>query len=295
MLQTTNSKVIWVEIKFCKCPLRKIKHIVSEVKSAMRRIEFTGGSAIGKSTVLKAAAEMRKPGDKWLTAQEARIIAAKSMQAKSSFHRLIQIWLKLNLVKKGQDNLASKILRGFHKDITYHLQDKYSDLAVLFLNQLLAREDLNPIAKLRRADYYYDLLLNKVMLFEYLQFEELIVYDEGIVHSTAAFRSEDQSGQFIEKHLHNETGMLPTAIVYCYLDEEKYIQRVLERAKIGKDIFSANNLSSHELQGICHSSLLFEADMLTVMKNHNIPVLEINMADPVKENAELVYHFIKKL
>ena len=120
----------------------------------------------------------------------------------------------------------------------------------------------------------------------------MIVYDEGIVHSTAAL-IDDRSGQFIEKHLHNETGILPTAIVYCYLDEEKYIQRVREGAKTGQGVFSVENLSSHQLQEICHNVLMTEAEMVTVMKNHNIPVIEINTAEPVKENAQQVYQFLK--
>lgn len=265
--------------------------MVSEVKSAMRRIEFTGGSAIGKSTVLKAAAEMRKSGDKWLTAQEARIIAAKSMQAKSSVHRLIQIWLKLNLVKKGQVTVASSLLKDFHNAISNHSQDKYCDLTALFFDQLLAQENLTPVQKLRRAEYYCDMLLNGVMLFDYLQFEKFIVYEEGIVHS---FRRGEKSAQFIEENLRNDTDVLPTGVVYCYLDEDKYIQRVQERAKNGQDIFSVGKLSSASLIDVCHKALECEAEIVSVMKNLNIPVLQIDTADPVKENAELVYHFIKK-
>jgi hypothetical protein len=260
----------------------------------VKRIEFIGGPAIGKSTVLKEVIKMRKHNDCWKTAEEARLYLAKTIETKTNrgkLQRLARICLKLSLTK-FQNFMASIILNEYKDTILDCLHEKYSDIVDIFLVALFKNDRINSIDKIRLAVFYFDLLLDNVMLFDYFKLNNIIVYDEGIIHNNSAFRSIEKSGKVLDNHIRKNTNVVPVGIIYCYMNLERYIKRRKERIIKGNGIFLDRKLNNFELEDLCRESLKSAKDKINVLRLYKVPVLEIDMEEPVIDNAKKAYEFI---
>lgn len=54
-------------------------------------------------------------------------------------------------------------------------------------------------------------------------------------------------------------------------------------------------LDDQELERLCRLSLKSAEDKIKVFKNHGVKILELNMVDPIMDNAQKVYDFIHEL
>ena len=149
---------------------------------------------------------------------------AKTIETKTNrgkLQRLARICLKLNLTK-FQNFMASIILNEYKDTILDCLHEKYSDIADIFLAALFKNDRINSIDKIRVAVFYFDLLLDNVMLFDYFKLNNLIVYDDGIIHNNSAFRSIEKSGEVLDNHIRNNTNVIPWNNILLYELGEVY-------------------------------------------------------------------------
>lgn len=184
----------------------------------MKRIEFIGASGVGKSTLFDELLKIRGPKDNWMSPKEAKIYLAKKEKVTGSIvQKTFQIYLKINLIKKFQAQMASIILNKHSKNIIDSLGDKYSDVASLKLDSVIEslRLDLlnknnkrNAVKELFLLKYYYDSLY-EIMLFDYLDLDRIVVFDDGIIHTNLAFSDKEKSSVVLEKHMNNKTSIIP--------------------------------------------------------------------------------------
>jgi len=126
----------------------------------MRRIEFIGGPAVGKSTVLNEVIKMRSPDESWITVEETKIHLAKTIELdKKKLQRLMQIYLKQNVLKKYRYSMASNILNCYRNSVLVRMNEKYSDIADLFMNRIIKSDRINSLHKMGLTSFYFNLLL----------------------------------------------------------------------------------------------------------------------------------------
>ncbi|MDQ2085658.1 hypothetical protein RBH29_04320 [Herbivorax sp. ANBcel31] len=262
----------------------------------MKRIEFIGAPAVGKSTVLQEVLKMRRNNDKWLTPGEAMVKIAKSINYKKSIlFRIIHLCLKLNLMKSQQVNMASIILKKHDQDVLSNVQEKYNDIANLYVNELFKNENINSIHKLKLSSSYFNILFKEIMVLDYYQLDNLVIYDEGIIHNNSAFKNEELCGQVLKKHIDDKSDVIPRGIIYCYMEEKQYLERRKKRINNGKKIIFDMNLKNDQFEEMCIRALKRSEDKIKVLENYDVPILKIHMSQSIQENTKYVYDFIKNM
>lgn len=259
----------------------------------MYKIEFIGAPAIGKSTVLEKTVTLRSKNDSWLTSKEAKIkIAINKKYKKFNMQKLFQFCLKMGIIKGMHNYLSAFILKEDEKYIWDNLNAKYNDLVFLFLNEINNNKDLNSMVKMKLINFYYGLIKEYIIL-DYFIFNNLLVYDEGIIHNNDAFKNEKICGEFIQKNIQQKTNIIPSGIIYCFInDGSVYLKRRIERIKKGNGIFLERQLNNKEIELLCSRSLKSANNKVNILKKYNIPILEIDMSNPIEDNAKKVYKFI---
>lgn len=262
----------------------------------MYRIEFIGAPAIGKSTVLKETIKLRGKNDFWLTSKEARIKIAKNKKYnKFNIQKLFQFCLKMDIFKKMHNSLSSFILKEYENYIWDIANSKYNDLVNLFLNDIYSRKDLSSMEKLVFISFYNSLLIKEYMIFDYFKINNLLVYDEGIIHNNEAFINEKLCGEFIKKNIQLKTNIIPSGIIYCFINNESvYLKRRIERIKKGNGVFFERQLNNKEIELLCSRSLKSANDKVNIFRKYSIPILEIDMSNPIEDNAKEAYKFISE-
>lgn len=260
----------------------------------MKRIEFVGGSGVGKTTLLKEIIKLKNTQDSWMTVEEARLNLAKTVKPKRKLHKLFQLYLKINIINIFQQQMTNRILNSYKADVIDSMQDCYSDLADLILEGLI-QDSRNSVKKIVLASYFAKLLFDEIMLFDYFKIKGLVTFHDGIIHVSSAFSYEEKVKMIFENHKKLETSLIPVGVVYCYLDKIECLERRKKRINEGKGASGERGLTNKELKEICHRSLKVAEDKIRVLKNYNIEVLELNMEDSVQDNTKKAYDFINIL
>lgn len=259
----------------------------------MKRIEFIGGPAVGKTTVFNEITKIKKLKDQWMTYKEARIHLAKKVNIKNhTTIKFAQTILKMRAFEKVHSKFASFILNKFNENIFDEISNNYEDVSMVFLEELYNNGSISSIQKMRLTSYYYNLLLNGVIIFDYFKLDKLVIYEEGIIHNSSAFRDDKKASIVLKNHKNLGTSAIPIGIVHCYMDEEEYFKRRKDRISQGKGIFLDRTLSDNDLKELCQRSLKSAKEKIEVLKNYNVQVLELDMENPIKDNARKAHDFI---
>ncbi|NLN86083.1 MAG: hypothetical protein GX133_00485 [Syntrophomonadaceae bacterium] len=263
----------------------------------MKRIEFIGGSGIGKSTLYREVVRHKKRQDPWMTAAEARGYLAKTIEVDKAALRLAQLYLKTNIpiTKRLRGYLTSKILSRYSRDIFDSVHEKYLDVADAFLGPLYEYGEINSVRKLSLYAHYYNQSLLQIMLLDYYKLNEVVVFDDGLIHNTPGFSEEDRFRAILANHANNGTSVIPTGIVYCIMNEKSYLERRKGKIRQGRGTARERTLNDEQLERSCHQFLKSSHGKISLLRKYGIPGLEIDMDDPIKENAQTVYEYIDDL
>lgn len=260
----------------------------------MKRIEFVGASGIGKSALLHEVVKHKTGSDSWITFEEARVYLAKTIAVDKVSLRMSQLYLQSNLTrpKKLREYLVAKILDRNSRDIFDATHGKYLDLADAFLEPLHKYNAINSMRKMSLTAFYYQHTLLDTILLDYYKLNKVVVDDEGIIHNTLGFTDEERFRVVYENHANSETSVIPIAVVFCNLGEISYMQRRKNKILQGRGTVLERTFNDDELQKSCRRFMQSAAAKINVLKKFGIPVLEINMENPLQENAPIVYEFI---
>ncbi len=263
----------------------------------MKRIEFIGGSGVGKSTLFQEVARHKKRQDAWLTAEEARIYLARTIAVDKTALRLAQLYLKTNMTrtKRLREYLTSKILSRSSRDIFDSIHDKYLDVADAYLEPMYEYDEINSVRKISLTADYYHRFLSEIMLLDYHPLNKVVVFDDGLIHNTSGFSQAERFRTILANHTSHGTSVIPVGIVYCNMNENSYLQRRRDRIRQGRGTALERTLNDDQLQRSCFQFLKSSQGKINVLRNYGIPVLEIDMEDPITVNARPVYEFINDL
>lgn len=130
----------------------------------MKGIEFIGAPAVGKSTLMKEVLGLRKYNDTWLTSKEARIKIAKGLDNTDLLHKIIQLCLHLNIMKRGHNLMASLILKKFEQEVMAQKQMEYNYIAGMFLKQI-KESNVGYMQNMQAISFNFDILFREVMTY----------------------------------------------------------------------------------------------------------------------------------
>jgi thymidylate kinase len=260
----------------------------------MKKIEFIGASGVGKTTFYKELLALNKKNRIWKTPAEARIKIAKDMDIKDlkGLKKLYLLCLKLNIFPSRHSIFASFVLNNYMNEKTYNEIYKYDDLISLMLKAINDDNETEAFRKCKFIAFYINLIIHDVLALEDLRENELIVYDDGIVHNISGLVIEERFNMMTKKNHNILKYIFPQGVIFCELTVEENIKRRKKRIADGKGTFLENNISHEKIVQICRRSIDYANKKIILLEKFNIPVLKINMNDPVRENARLVNEFI---
>lgn len=261
----------------------------------MKKIELIGASGVGKTTFSK---ELLKSKRAWKTPDEARIEIVRNMtfkNFKSHKQKLCYLLLKLNIFPNINSKFASHSLSNYVKEKMYNDMNKYNDLISLMLNSIINDNEIESFRKGEFIAFYMNLIINDIIAIEDSNENSLILYDDGIVHNTIGLLNEEYFNLMITKNHKILDYVLPQAVIFCELNIEDNIKRRKQRIANGKGTCFETNLSHDKIVQICQKSISNSNNKISLLKKYNIPILKINMNDPVKINVKIVNEFISEI
>jgi len=261
----------------------------------VKRIEFIGAPAVGKSTMYREIDKLRRARDKWITYDEARKKIAENMDIKGiNLLKLMQICLRYNILKRIQDTFISALLASHEEDIFDKMETKYTDITEGIINDPSVCNYITTLKELRLYKHYYDLLFKKVLTPDYFDTKGYILYDEGLININKVFETKESSRDIFEDKRNYDLDIIPSGVVFCNMEKEKYLQRVKTRIQKGHGTFIETGLGG-DLAVWCGLRLESAKNKAQVLKEYMIPVLEIDMSEPIEENAGTVIGYMDGL
>jgi hypothetical protein len=263
----------------------------------MKKIEFIGASGVGKSTLFNELLKYRTRLEIWKTPSEARIKLAKKLPLeidKISLNTLLLLCLKLNLIRSKHSSIALCVLEKYRTEKIYESMYKYNNLIDMMLRNTINNSEVEPYRKGKRIEFYINLLLRDVLLLEGLSDNDLVVYDDGIIHNTSDFGDESSFYFMTQKNPNIITEILPQGVVFCELDAKEIYSRRKLRIYEGKGTILESNLNDEDLKRICKKSIESSSKKVILLEKYNVPVLKINMKVSTSKNIEMIQQFINK-
>lgn len=264
----------------------------------MRKIEFIGASGTGKSTLFEEVLKNRGEEDTWITPTEGRIQIVKKMssgQYHSPLYKIMLTVIKLNLFKKNHSAIATFLLKKSKKErLALQLQE-YDPLIKIFLQGMMMDLHMESYRKGQFIRFYLNLIETDLLLLEDIVPEQLIVYDDGIIHNTEGITNEKFFNEMVQSNSKILEKILPDGVVFCELSEIENYKRRKSRIVQGKGTMIENNLSDQQLKDLCHTSMEESKETIAILEAFSIPVLRINMDDDFEKNIDIVNEFIRKI
>lgn len=262
----------------------------------MKKIEFIGGSGVGKTTLFNEIIKHRSDSDGWMTPTEARITLAKKTDLRlrgNGLRGLLHLFLKFNFFKNQQEILANYVLRNYENTLFFESMDQFNDIIDLSLIELVKDKSLEPYKKAKYIEFYVNMILHDIVTIEQSTIDSVIVYDDGIIHNSYATNNESKFHELVERNPSVLSTILPQGAVYCDLNLLDNIERRKKRIATGKGTILEIQQEEEQLYRISEESLLVSKRTISIFEKYKIPVLHLNMADPSEKNVTLFNQFIK--
>jgi len=230
----------------------------------MKSIEFIGPSCIGKTTFLNELVK-RRTKNEFITKSEALRLKKRSYGSKTIIKKLLQ---KLRIIK--QEN---KI-----KEVTDILKNVSKNTELLYEAFLIGQVQKKgeTWTKVRMIEYYSSIYLLMHRLDCEKLANQLIVFEEGLIHNGGFHRLENEINKF--KSI-VESSIFPKGVIALIADRDTYIKRIHKRfeTKGSRDLNSIKkNMSDKDISDYVDTALA-SADIKTqACKKLGVEVLEIN-------------------
>ena len=258
----------------------------------MNYIELLGPQGVGKTTLLNQLAERRTEEYEWKTYEEAIKEVAQSLsfnEMKTIYGKVLYLLNKLNPVDFKRMGLASRIIKDAIPEHSENAKSQYDNLFELHLSYM-ANNDLgvSSLKKIQLLNWHVK-TLSRYFIFDTIQYQSTIVLDEGLLKNIYGF-SEFHESKF-------NTCAMPDAVINCYLSYEENIRRIRERQdKTGRlSIMHRGTKDKYTLEDRVEMIAKLNNKKVEVIKNANIPVLDVNMDDILQsDKIKYVDSFIKK-
>ncbi len=270
--------------------------IVADLENSkqINRIEFVGGSGVGKTTVFREVIKQRPDRKLFLTPVEGRIHIVKKLYP--------GLWppnrrslIRLNFFSQRHELWSREILEKFADEAIGAAGDAYDGLIHLFF-QYLNGDNIHFIQKLALSELYFKKLLYEVILLDYFLPSEKILFDEGIISLNGGVCNYSIYEQKVmERSMLSRIRSNPAGIIHCKLPPEKNFLRMQKRIQLGVGNYRVKTMDEKTLLSKCRKGVHAAQGIANVMKKAGVPVLEIDLEQKPSDNARMVIEFVKSL
>ena len=170
-------------------------------------------------------------------------------------------------------------------------KEPHLKLLELKTKRIFARRDYSMFTKMGLLSFFYENLKKDRILYKHNKNYKVLWHD-GITHNYSA--------DFVELYSQNKESAAAlfenTAVVYFNSSNNAVTKNIIKRQRQSGQIRPQHkNLTQEELTAKAEQSLLKKQEVLKVIKEHNVPVLEIDASEKLAENVRKVRHFINGL
>lgn len=264
---------------------------------SFRRIEFIGASGIGKTTLLHALLRQRPAGEPWVTPREAVIKLARRQTCPlraNPWRAGLALALKWNVAPRKSYGLALRILQPMLTAARHACGPDYEGLTSALEDWLQTAEELSP----RQQEYaraFYRGLLDRQLLLDFGQVPEWVVDDDGLISNNPGLAVPETVRARPENHPRRQEKFRPAAAIYCFLDLDEYHHRRLQKKSGRRGTFLDRNLTAGKSLGLCRRVLEGSARKAEWLQAENTPMLALNMAGHLQDNAVRAHAFIRQM
>jgi len=259
----------------------------------MKRIEYTGISGIGKTTLYKAVCSQRSSVDNWLTPSEVRLKIVKEKITGGFFINRSTL-IKLNLFKRFHLQWINEIISRYKWEVYNNtLNENHNFWMNLLIEYYYNNMSQPPDAKLELMRRFMN-EIEQIAYFEYFKINETIVWDEGLLKIIPNISNIDSFKTNINNKIDKSQLTDPAGVIYCTIDIEENFRRRKQRILQGKASQIERKLTDDELFKRCkemnerHSKIMTESDI-------KFPLLNINLAENFDINVQQCLEFIRTI
>ena len=264
----------------------------------MNRIEFIGASGVGKTTLFNMILAKRIENDRWLTPEEARVRIIRSMNPgsiKISRQSIKAFLLNKKIFTSKHINWSISILKKYEEEIFDSCLSDYNPLIDLLISDLANDAQLEAKMKTRIIQYYMGILMWDVVILDFFNINDVIIYHDGIIHNNKGtcnykyYLEKVCSKPSIRKRIN------PVGIVYCKISLDDNFNNRKQRIAEGKGTFIERALNDKELLCSCRQELILAESQANVMEKVGIPSIKVDMSLNNSKNAKQILQFINYL
>lgn len=256
---------------------------------SLNYIEFIGPQGAGKTTLLKKLIENREKNDSWCTYDEAIIEIANGLRWKDlrkSRQQMLWLMRKADLFNKKLNGLSIELVKSLRdKQDRTDLMIKFEFLIEAHIKAVAEMDmDISPDNLFNLMTWHYRSLKRFALLEEFRFFNKTVIMDEGPFKTHYGL-------QYIDPKKVNQD-CLPMAIVYCRLDKEENIRRIMQRySKTGRLSRIHNKYNNDNIEKVTSKLHDILTKNLHILQSMNIPILNLDMGTEV--DTDQVMNFIR--
>ena len=267
----------------------------------MKRIELFGVEGIGKTTFYNELVSQRIKKDTWMTTEEARAkLAYKHLiENKKAFkYYLAAISLKFNINKWMRSHICDDVLFSLQEKNLMDKNESYQNFLQVILKYGNTSE-YSPQIRLIRVARLYHITLKLVYLDNYESSDVFLSEGDNFsIHGLLLPHWQNEIYEEMIKEIFINMPV-PAGLVYCYLDLEETIRRIMNRKKNGiitlahrdPDDYDAIVDNNHLIQIIQNQSDM-AAMGVDILRKRGVKILEMDMGDTLKNNLERTLSFL---
>ncbi|MEZ5335836.1 MAG: hypothetical protein R2741_11680 [Methanolobus sp.] len=266
----------------------------------MKRIDFIGTSAAGKTTLLNRMLLERNDSVEWVTPQEARIEIAKQQKYTLIKNNLCHfVFYNLYYICKRNLHFSEAALEKLLIDkYTKEFPNNASDYNCLFELLLDAWERQKKYVKvydkIRFNRFYESILIEDAALLDNFNYEGIVLFEDGILHNNTGLCNPDAYDKLSHLSPEERKKIIPSGVVFCKVDFEENMLRRKKRIASGNMTMNEQNSSEDELIQLSKRELENVARKARLMQDLGVPLLEIDMTKSYEENIPLINSFVER-
>ncbi len=253
----------------------------------MQRVDFLGASGVGKSTFYKELLNNRTKSAVWMTPIEAKTKIAYQyirQNGGSVKEYLFRAMLKRALCKRLHPLLVRNILFNQQQESIWREKDRYAQFFETALKGATIKE--NPCLRLLRIVWFYE-ALNDVLFIENSKLSGLVLFNDSLSQRFNIILSSSQGYCKTLAFDYFKNIPLPFGLIYCKLNEDKTINRIIKRSTI-KTIFAHRDIEFEVLFKNIQLQLSIAEIGADVLKSRGVKVFEIDMENLPENNVKLI-------
>jgi len=153
----------------------------------LKYIEFLGVSGVGKTTLFRELVKRRTKDDHWISPEEATIQIAKDKafsDVSTNKKKLFLGLLKSGVLRNRHYGMAMQILEDTDaiEQAFWAIGDRHNQLFDIHLRCVAEDSEIEPRRKARVVSFYLQ-RVQEMMVMDYNQVKQVVVFDDGLLHN----------------------------------------------------------------------------------------------------------------